>query len=227
MKAAADAAGTPQPDHRCRWHRRRQRRGRARAERRHGRVAGGRRRSPRSMCAAARRVPARPTCCSPRTWWTRCTASALSGGSAFGLDAASGVGRLAAPPRPRALCRAGRRARADRAGGNPVRPGERRRQDLAGRSALSRAGQRGLRRGRRGLHPGQRRGRTRRRCRAGQGRPGQRLGGRRRRAGGRRRRRGERYRLADHARAGKRCGPGPGSRLARWAVSRCRPAAST
>ena len=67
----------------------------------------------------------------------RIDAIALSGGSAFGLDAASGV---QAWLREQGRGFAGARgARADRAGGDPVRSAQRRRQELGPLSALSRA----------------------------------------------------------------------------------------
>ena len=60
----------------------------------------------------------------------------LSGGSAFGLDAASGVQAWLQGARPR--LRRARGAGADRAGGDFVRPSRRRRQELGPLSALSR-----------------------------------------------------------------------------------------
>ncbi len=61
----------------------------------------------------------------------------LSGGSAFGLDAASGV--QAALRERRHRLRGRRLSRADRAGGDPVRPAQWRRQGLGPLSALPRA----------------------------------------------------------------------------------------
>ena len=69
------------------------------------------RRSPRSTCAAARRARARPTCSSRTATVERIDAIVLSGGSAFGLDAAVRRAGLAARAGPR-LC--GRRRRACR-----------------------------------------------------------------------------------------------------------------
>ncbi len=45
------------------------------------------------MCAAQRRAPGRPICCDPAIWCKRCTASCWRGGSAWGLDAATGTVR--------------------------------------------------------------------------------------------------------------------------------------
>ena len=53
----------------------------------------GRARPAASTCAAARRARARPTCSTRSTSCRWSTRSSLSGGSAFGLDAASGVMR--------------------------------------------------------------------------------------------------------------------------------------
>ncbi len=61
----------------------------------------------------------------------------LSGGSAFGLDAASGVQALTARKGPRVS--GARCARADRARRDPVRPAQWRRQGLGPLPALSRA----------------------------------------------------------------------------------------
>ena len=87
-------------------------------------------------------------------------AIALSGGSAFGLDAASGVQAWLQGTGPR-LCGA-HRTRADRARSHPVRFAERRRQGLGPFSALSRARLCGGRRGRSRFCPRQRRRRHRR-----------------------------------------------------------------
>ena len=75
----------------------------------------------------------------------RIDAIALSGGSAFGLDAGVRRAGLAARAGPRLCDR--RRARADRAGRDPVRSAQRRRQELGPLSALSRSRLRGRGRG--------------------------------------------------------------------------------
>ena len=81
-----------------RHHRRRRRRRRpppthrpGLAHRHDGRAPAGRARSAPSTCAAAGRAPARPTSCTRSTWSARVDAICLSGGSAYGLDAAGGV----------------------------------------------------------------------------------------------------------------------------------------
>ena len=100
-------------------------------------------------------------------------AIALAGGSAFGLDAASGVQAwLAEQGRGFAV---GDGAGADRARRDPVRSAQRRRQGLGPLPALPRAGLRGGQRGGRRFRPGQRRGRARGHDGEPQGRPGLRL----------------------------------------------------
>ena len=116
----------------------------------------------------------------------------LSGGSAFGLDAASGV---QAWLREQGRGFQVREARvADRAGRDPVRSAHGRRQELGPLSALSRARLRGgEKRGRR-FRARQRRRRARRHHRQPQGRHRLGLGADARRADGRRHRGGERRR---------------------------------
>ena len=57
--------------------------------------------SPRSTCAAADRARAKPRCSIRRRRWRASTPSRLSGGSAFGLDAASGRAGVAEGTGPR------------------------------------------------------------------------------------------------------------------------------
>ena len=94
-----------------------------------------------STCAAAGRARARPRCSTRHRPWRASTPSCLSGGSAFGLDAASGVQAYLREIGRGFRVRDARRA--DRAGGDPVRPAQRRRQELGPLSALSRARLRG------------------------------------------------------------------------------------
>ena len=101
-----------------------------------------RRSSPASTCAAARRGRGRPTCWRRGGWCAAVDALVLAGGSAFGLDAASGVVDRLRALGPRASGRAGVRG-ADRAGGDPLRPRERRRQGLGRRTPIRRSGARG------------------------------------------------------------------------------------
>ena len=130
LSDVAPAAACLRPD------RRRRPRGRplhrhAPADRLH-RGPRARRRGRRRRRARRRaRARARPSCSRRSTRSTRCTPSLLAGGSAFGLDAAGGVMRwldergigvpigASAPAAPA--------TRADRAGGDPVRPVGRRR----------------------------------------------------------------------------------------------------
>ena len=103
-------------------------------------------------------------------------AIAFSGGSAFGLDAASGVQAWLKEQGRGFAVRS--RAGADRAGGDPVRPHQRRRQGVGPLSALSRARLCGGRGGRRRLRARQRRRRHRRDDGQLQGRDRLRLGAR-------------------------------------------------
>ena len=132
----------------------------------------------------------------PETLVDRIDAVVLSGGSAFGLDAASRCDGLARRGGPRVQDRteAGRASDrgADRAGRDPVRPWfpgpaalDRRAAVIAalGRAAVTRGGQ--------GFRAGQCRGRARRHGGPAQGRDRQRLAASRRRPDGRRDRRGQ------------------------------------
>ena len=105
----------------------------------------------------------------------------LAGGSAFGLDAAAGVMAQLAEAGPR--LRGARRAGADRAGRDPVRPAQRRRQGLGPFPALSRARLHGGRGGRRHIQARHRRRRLRRHHRQSQRRHRFRLGDGRRHHG--------------------------------------------
>ena len=127
-----------QSHHRCRRHPGRPRRRRAAWPPASPRSCSTSRPSPRSTCAAARPARAKPTCSTRHRRSSASTPSRSSGGSAFGLDAASGVqawlreqGRGFAIAR----CRACRSCR----GAIAVRPAQRRRQGLGPLPALSRA----------------------------------------------------------------------------------------
>ena len=133
----AGGSSHAQSHHRCRRRPRRpcrRRPARLGRHRDHLRRAGGRldRRARRRAGHARDR-----RCSTRRSTVERIDAIVLSGGSAFGLDAAARRAGVAARAGPR-LCRR-RRARADRAGRDPVRPAQRRRQELGPLSALSRA----------------------------------------------------------------------------------------
>ena len=96
------------------------------------RRAGRSRRGRRAWtCAARRRERARPTCSTRSTSSRRCNAVVLSGGSAFGLDAATGVMRYL--EEHGVGFETGGRQGADRAGRRAVRPERRRPEDPAER----------------------------------------------------------------------------------------------
>ena len=127
-----------------------------------------RRRSPPARCSAARRLP-RDRLLEPEMIAPGADAVVLSGGSAFGLDAATGV-QAWMRERGRGFA-IGRDAGAARAAGDLVRPAQRRRQGLGTLPALSRPRLCGRRSGWARFRAWQRGRRLRRHDRRSQGRP--------------------------------------------------------